>query len=123
MTHEEEDLQIACVAWFKMQYSNILIHHSPSGGRRTVRINNKGQKYCPEGSRFKKMGVQPGFPDLQILISKRGFNNLFIELKSKTGKVSKEQKQVIEYLAQNGSYVAIINSFDDFVEKVNWYLK
>lgn len=53
--HEEEALQMACVQWFKLQYPHVIIHHSPNGGKRAVKVNAKGEKYCPEGLRFKKM--------------------------------------------------------------------
>ena len=35
MTHEEDQIQIACVNWFNLQYPKLalLLHHSPNGGK------------------------------------------------------------------------------------------
>jgi len=36
MKHIEDNLQIACVNYFNMQYPHFIIHHSANGGKRTI---------------------------------------------------------------------------------------
>lgn len=136
--HEEDGLQIACVQWFRAQYPKILIHHSPSGGRRAFKINKKGKRYCPEGGRFKAMGTKAGFPDLFIAKPKYGampknpayeqqplviYHGLFVEMKSEDGRLSDSQLITGEMLTRAGYKVEVAKSLDDFMMIVNDYLK
>lgn len=57
------------------------------------------------GSVYKTDGL-PGMPDL-LLIGQRGQGILFAELKTRTGRVSKEQELRITQLLQNGCEVHI----------------
>lgn len=83
MLHKEDDLQKACVTWFRLQYPEpkYLIHHSPNGGKRNAR----------EAGRLKAQGVRAGFPDL-IILSEYDF--ICIEMKSEKGTLSDNQKEV-----------------------------
>jgi len=111
MKHEEEKIQIACVQWFKCQYPNILIHHSPNGGKRNA----------IEAARFKKMGVCAGFPDLMIIAENKPI--LFVEMKSKRGSLSANQVIVLSKLKLAGHNVDICKSLDDFMKVVNEYFR
>lgn len=111
MKHEEENLQIACVEWFKLQYPKIFIHHSPNGGKRNIR----------EAARLKKMGVCAGFPDLMIIAPGRPV--LFIEMKSAKGKVTAKQIEVLKKLRDCGHEIDGCNTFEEFVYTVNEFLK
>src|SRR5690348_2099081 len=51
---KEQEEQFVAVAWLKRM--GIPHHHSPNGGSRDIR----------EASKFKRLGVSPGFPDLFI---------------------------------------------------------
>ena len=115
MKHIEDDLQIACITWFRLQFPNILIHHSPNGGFRDAR----------EAARFKKMGTLAGFPDLIILCpSNEEFSHaLFIELKSAKGLQTQSQKEFQQKVITFGYAYRIIRSLDEFMELVNRYLK
>ena len=123
--HEEEELQMACVEWFRYQYPNIIIHHSPNGGKRATKTNKNGVKYCPEGSKFKKMGTVAGFPDLQILKSNHFYNGLFIEMKEPNGKgvISDSQDEMILKLNLSGYLAVVCDSFEEFQMIVNEYFK
>jgi len=111
---EERKLQIKCVKWFRIQYSKYceLLHHSPNGGSRNV----------IEAAMFKKMGTQPGFPDLFLALPKSCYHGLFIELKTKKGKLNTKQKNILQKLEQNGYKVEIIRSFEEFVTTINDYI-
>jgi hypothetical protein len=67
-------------------------------------------------------GLTKGVPDLFLAIGSNGFNGMFIEMKSGTGKASPEQKMMLEELKNKCYNVEIINSVDAFIESVNAYL-
>jgi hypothetical protein len=105
MKHQEENLQIVCVRWFKLQYANkgYIIAHTPNGGKRNAR----------EGARFKAMGVLAGFPDLTIIAKGKVF---FIEMKSDKGKLTESQESVHGLLRGNGLFVYTVNSLESFMQ-------
>ena len=112
MKRPEQNLQIACVRWFRMQYPNVLIHHSPNGGARSK----------VEGAIFKAMGTVAGFPDIIIPCAKYGYHGLFIEMKSPGGKMSDNQKQVSQKLISEGYCFAICESIEQFIDIVKSYM-
>lgn len=83
-TGSEDGEQLALFCWIGLnlkKYPELKwLHHSPNGGSR----------HKAEASKFKAMGMRPGFPDL-IWILKRGqFNGLCIELKKLKGGVTSD---------------------------------
>ncbi len=114
MNHKEENLQIACVRWFRMQYPNIIIHHSPNGGKRHVLTAIK----------FKAMGTLAGFPDLFIAYPSKGYHGLFVEMKNgKEGVVSRDQKAVLANLAAYGYKTMICRSYTEFIKYATAYIE
>lgn len=111
MRHIEDDMQINCVMWFKYQYPEHLIHHSPNGGRRDAR----------EGSRFKKMGVLSGFPDIIIPVARKGYHGLFIELKAEKNRLTQSQILVISKIISEGYKCEVCYSVEQFRKVVNDY--
>ena len=68
-------------------------------------------------------GVKAGEPDLKIGVARKGFHHLYIELKNgKKGKLSEEQKRMIDYYKKQGCRVEVVRSFDEFVELVTDYM-
>lgn len=115
MRHDEDNIQIACVRWFSMQYPQYapLLHHSPNGGRRNLR----------EAARFKAMGTKAGFPDLFLAVARSGYHGLFVEMKSEHGRQSTEQKQWQHSVEWEGYRYEICRSIDEFMEVMNDYLQ
>lgn len=112
--HAEDDLQMQCVRWFRLQFPQLsrLLHHSPNGGRRDAR----------EGARFKKMGTQPGFPDLILLVASQDYHALLIELKTRTGRQQESQKEYQRLIEAQGYRYLIVRSLEQFQQEVNTYL-
>lgn len=121
--HEEDELQIACVTWFKLQYPKEIIHHSPNGGKRATKVNKNGVKYSPEAVRFKKMGTHKGFPDIFIATPNKYYHGLFIEMKSSKGKADENQLATHAHLFSKGYCVLLVNNFEDFNLWVTEYMK
>ena len=62
---------------------------------------------------MKKEGVQKGACDYILLVSRKGFHGLALELKvEKTGKVSPEQKTMIQLLSDQGYFVCVAYGWD-----------
>lgn len=112
--HAEDDLQMQCVTWFRYQFPSLarLLHHSPNGGRRNAR----------EGARFKKMGVQAGFPDLVLLVASKGYHALFIELKTRIGRQQDTQREYQALVEEQGYMYVVVRSFEQFRKIVSDYL-
>lgn len=113
MIHHEANLQKECVRWFRLQYPNRIIHHSPNGGKRNL----------IEAAKFKAMGTLSGFPDLFIAEKNTTHPGLFVEMKSEKGKLSENQEKTLRMLSKSGYYCSVCNSFDQFKEIVDRYLK
>lgn len=113
--HAEDDLQMQCVKWFRLQYPQFarLLHHSPNGGRRDAR----------EGARFKQMGTQAGFPDLILLVASQGYHALMLELKTRTGRQQDSQKEYQQLAEAQGYRYVVIRSLEAFMDEVNTYMK
>lgn len=113
--HAEDDLQMQCVKWFRLQYPQFarLLHHSPNGGRRDAR----------EGARFKQMGTQAGFPDLILLVAAQGYHALLLELKTRTGRQQDSQKEYQQLAEAQGYRYVVIRSLEAFMDEVNTYMK
>lgn len=74
--------------------------HFPAGESRTART----------GAKLKRMGLQAGWPDFQII--GRGGHALFIELKVGSGTLSKAQRRVHHELTQTGALVSVCSSVE-----------
>lgn len=112
MKHIEENLQISCIRYLRLQYPSLLAHHSPNGGKRSL----------SEGARFKRMGTLAGFPDIFIYKPTKSFHGLAIELKTDKGKQTESQKQMQGALIENGYRYEIVRSIEEFIYIVNSYL-
>ena len=106
MKRPEQDLQRACVTWFKYQYPKGIIHHSPNGGKRGK----------IEAAIFKSLGVLAGWPDLVCVHDGR---ILFVELKSGNGKESMAQAIVRISMLKNGFEVHLCRTLNEFIQLVN----
>lgn len=112
MRHNEDDIQMACVRWFRLQYPDYLLHHSPNGGKRNAR----------EAGRFKQMGTVAGFPDLFIAVARGRHHGLFVEMKAGKNKPKQAQNDVMAALLLQGYKCEICYSVEEFMTIVNDYL-
>lgn len=124
---EEEEQQIIVIQWadlkrYKGQPLSEFIHHSPNGGKREVKTDSKGNRYCPTGAKLKAMGTRPGFPDLTIHIARGLFHGLYIEMKARSGSLSKEQKDYQALLKGEGYMVVVCYSADEAIRVIENYL-
>lgn len=113
----EDQEQIALISWaHRIKYgtgrlSDYLIH-IPNGGSRNV----------VEASKFKKMGVKAGVPDLQLLIPNGLVHGLWIELKAKKGKVQPNQRLFMRRLEEQGYLCKVCFGADEAIKEIKQYL-
>ena len=113
--HRESDLQIRCVKWFRITYPEFafLLEHPHNEGNGFNRL----QQIIANAE-----GVTKGVADLILHVPTQDFFSLAIEMKTKAGKQSYQQKVFQRYLEGAGGKYVICRSFDDFVEMVGHYL-
>lgn len=99
--HEE---QVNFVKWFRLQFPRVMIFAIPNGGDRHAAV----------AAKMRAEGVTPGVPDLFIPDWR-----LFLEMKRrKGGRVTPEQKRVMEHLEMAGYTCAVARGFDEAMEFV-----
>lgn len=116
-TSPEEDLHRACVEWVEFSQAKhpILrwLVHVPNGGKRA-----KG-----EAGKLKAMGTKRGVPDLILPRPSQQWRGLAVELKSAVGTVSKDQKDWLDALSDDGWLVAVCRTLEEFVGIAKLYLE
>lgn len=115
MRHIESQIQIACVTWFRYQY--------PKLEKLLIAVPNGGFRNAIEAKIMKAEGVISGVSDLILLISKKGFGCLCIEMKTEKGKQSANQKAWQKETELNENKYVICRNIDDFMNIINWYLQ
>ena len=110
----ESDEQACLVRWFDMQYPKYsgLLFAIPNGGART-------KSY---GARLKREGMRAGVPDLMLPIASDEYHGLFIELKTKKGKLQDSQKIWLQKLNDNGYLAAECKGWEAAKELIQQYL-
>lgn len=97
--HEE---QVNFVRWFRLQFPRVMIFAIPNGGDRHAAV----------AAKMRAEGVTPGVPDLFIPDWR-----LFVEMKRrKGGRVSPEQKRVMEHLEMAGYTCAVARGLDEAMD-------
>lgn len=108
----EHMAQTCLVAWAQRTYPDCPIFAIPNGGSR----------HKAEAARLKAEGVRAGVPDLFLPVARHGFHGLFIELKTATGRPSKEQLEWLDRLATEGYAASLCRGFDAARETIADYL-
>lgn len=99
----EGRIQADCFQWFNNEFPALrgLMYHVPNGEKRD-RVT---------AMKLKAMGVVAGIPDLEFHFWKRTF---FLECKTPTGSVSKDQKKIHSILEEHGFRVFVFRSLEEF---------
>ena len=114
MKHIESQIQCGCVKWFRLQYQSI--------GRMLFAVPNGGARNVIEASIMKGEGVTAGVSDLILLVPRKGYGALCIEMKTPKGKQSEYQKQWQHLTERNGNMYVICRTFEDFKKAIQDYL-
>jgi hypothetical protein len=120
----EADIQASFIVWFNLFKPTLAdsIFHVPNGGSRFKVKNKRGEWYCPEGNKLKKMGAKSGVADIFLMVPNRQFHGLWLEFKSEKGKQSPEQKEFEKTALSRGYQYKIAKSLDDAIKIVTEYV-
>lgn len=111
----ERQIQIQCVGWFRQKYpeASSVFFACPNGSARNAWT----------AKNLKDEGVLAGVADLILLIPKKGFACLCIEMKKVGGRQSDRQKAFQKAVERfKGKYV-ICYSLEDFQAVIRDYLE
>jgi VRR-NUC domain len=105
--------QIALVAWAWYQH-RLILQRSPN---ELMRFLNDGQKIYE-----LKMGTKIGWPDLFLVLVKPPLGGLFLEMKTRTGKLTPKQEEWRKTLL-NASYDYVVcRSFEEGQKAILEYM-
>lgn len=115
---EEWGIQKTVIAWYDSQYPpshpywHLLVCHQ-----------NGSVNYGKfKGYILQLMGVRANVPDLALYISKGGWCGLFLEIKTKIGKVTKDQNEFHARLINQGYAVLCGFGIDHSIDIIKKYL-
>lgn len=113
----EDEEQTTVFSWAELASSRWpelrLMHHIPNGGRRSK----------AEAARFKAMGVRAGVPDIFLPVARGRYHGLYIELKAMDGKLTKQQKEFLEYVRGEGYAGVVAYGAEAAMDTIARYLK
>lgn len=124
--HIEESEQTAFFDWLAYYPAIRKVTFAvPNGGHRDkkVYIRRDGKKivWSPEAKRLKNAGVLRGVTDCVMTIPTYAYHGLFMEFKTKTGALTKEQKSFINSVVPLGYACVIVKSCIEAKEEVEKY--
>lgn len=113
----EHGEQVALVGWARCQRFNGTpisddLHAIPNGGQRNPAV----------AAKLKAEGVTPGIPDLMLTIPVAPYHGMFIEMKSRGGRLTDAQREHIERLRARGYHAVCCVGFDEARVAIERYL-
>ena len=72
---------------------------------------------------LKKSGLRPGIPDLFLPVARGSFFGAYIEMKTKTGKLSENQKEFIAAVEKQGYLCCVAYGAEEAIEFLERYLQ
>lgn len=114
----ESTEQKAVIAWFRTQYKQYRLIAIPNGqwvagtGNRRFALINK----------YKAEGMTPGVSDLFLCVGNKRYHGMWIEMKSKGGKMTSQQEKWMSDILLAGYQAVISYSFEDARDEIEDYL-
>ena len=111
----ERQLQIECVSWFRMRY--------PEASKVFFSVPNGGARNAWTAKNLRDEGALSGVADLILLVPKKGYASLCIEMKKPGGRVSDSQKTFCEAAKAVKKKYVLCYSVEEFKTAVREYLE
>lgn len=87
-----------------------------------IKIHNEGRKNIVSASIDKKLGLKAGVSDLFLAIPTKEYSGMWIEVKRKGGKLTKNQHAWFDKMQLMNYYTCVVYDVHDFDKEVNKYL-
>lgn len=115
MKNEESRIQRQCVLWMRLQWPQYfpVFFSVPNGGNRDA----------VTGAIMKAEGAKAGVSDLILLVPRKGYSSLCIEMKRPKGRQSEAQTTFEENATRFGNKYVICHSLEEFQKEINDYLR
>lgn len=118
----EDQINRGFVAYVEKKHRKLAKH--------LIHIPNEGKRSLVEGARQKKLGLKKGVSDLfyakphikDIDGIRHILCGLWFEIKTKTGRVTKEQNEFIELMNASHYKAYVIRSIDEAIQKFEEYV-
>lgn len=110
----EQKQQEAIVTYLQLQYKNV---------RYCASLGGQYQQYHSQRAKAIRTGYVKGFPDLQITEARKGYHGLFIELKTKIGRLTTHQQQWLDDLNERGYLAKCCKGIEEALDTIDQYLK
>lgn len=110
---KEDEILIAVMDWVRLKKLDNIIWHCA----------NERKCSPQQGAFLKRKGVKAGVSDIIIMRASRGFHGAFMELKTKSGRLSPSQAEFLETACDEGYCEKVCYSIEDAIDFINWYLK
>jgi hypothetical protein len=111
----ERQIQIECVSWFRMKY--------PEASKVFFSVPNGGARNAWTAKNLRDEGALSGVADLILLVPKKGYASLCIEMKKPGGRVSDSQKTFCEAAKAFKNKYVVCYSVEEFKTAVREYLE
>ena len=111
----ERQIQIECVSWFRMRY--------PEASRVFFSVPNGGARNAWTAKNLRDEGALSGVADLILLVPKKGYASLCIEMKKPGGRVSDAQKAFKTAVERFLYKYVVCYSVEEFKTAVREYLE
>jgi hypothetical protein len=112
MRHEESMIQKIVTTHIRNYFPTVIFTCAPATA-----------KSARQGRENKLMGYLKGWPDLFFALPKKGYNGLFIELKTDRGSVQPEQRDLMQRLNDIGYKAIICRSAEEAISAFENYQK
>ena len=111
--HQEQSMLIAWARHTESHWPELaLLHAIPNGGWRGYKT----------GKMLKAEGLKAGVPDLCLPVPRGQWAGMYIEMKSKKGRVRQSQKWWLDQLNAHGYRAVVCRGFDQAVDVITEYL-
>ena len=111
----ERQIQIECVSWFRMRY--------PEASKVFFSVPNGSFRNAWTAKNLRDEGALSGVADLILLVPKKGYASLCIEMKKPGGRVSDTQKAFCEAAKAFKNKYVVCYSVEEFKTAVREYLE
>lgn len=109
----EHQIQVSVFHWLRAVHPRVIAYAVPNAARRSM----------AQAAWLKAEGMRAGIPDIVIAAPRGGFHGFYLELKTRTGKLSDSQRGMLLDLASEGYACGLARSVDDAIELINTYLE
>jgi hypothetical protein len=107
----------------QMSFCDYVAKVRPESRDAIIKIKNEGKLSWQKGKQNKREGLCKGAADIFVAIPTTEHSGLWMEFKTKTGKVSKEQAEFgVAQILRGYGYV-VVRSVDEAIEALEDYLR